>query len=384
MTACSHPPLRVALWAPVPPPPGGVGSWTLRYQRAAAAHHLQVHTVNIAPTMLDFSEASRFRLDRVQVAGRALAQLAGLVARRQVDVAHLTTTGFWAHSRDALALAVCKAAGVPTVLHIHASTQIVAWHLAMRPSVRAAYEASLRLASVVLVLSTELRDHLRRTVPGLPVQVGWNMVEPAELDPPPIATTVPLFAPRTRQRVLFVGAMTPKKGLTELAQAVLALPDVELACVGGTGAALDPAQGIAMEAALAELDAAGRLLRTGSIAPELVRHAYRQADLFCLPSHLEGLPTVLLEAMAAGLPCVVTPVGGVPDLAVAVGGTSGGVHLVPVADPNALQAALAAALSDPQALQRQGQLAQAWVRTHVTTTAVMAQYWRLYRDLVGT
>lgn len=67
-----------------------------------------------------------------------------------------------------------------------------------------------------------------------------------------------------------------------------------------------------------------------------------QLDLFVLPSRTEGLPLVLLEAMSAGIPCVATRVGGIPDLLADDVGV-----LVPPRDPGALAAAIAGLLADP-------------------------------------
>jgi glycosyltransferase involved in cell wall biosynthesis len=76
-------------------------------------------------------------------------------------------------------------------------------------------------------------------------------------------------------------------------------------------------------------------------------------DVFCLSSRREALPLVLLEAMAEGLPCVATDVGGV---AVAVGADA---VVVPPEDAGALAAALAALLGDPAARAELGRRARA-------------------------
>ena len=67
---------------------------------------------------------------------------------------------------------------------------------------------------------------------------------------------------------------------------------------------------------------------------ELVK-IYQQADVFCLPSFSEGLPCVVIEAMACGIPVVATNVGGVAEV---VDDQSG--ILIPPGDSNALSAAL--------------------------------------------
>ena len=69
-----------------------------------------------------------------------------------------------------------------------------------------------------------------------------------------------------------------------------------------------------IEAACRRLGVAGMVTLVGH--QDDVQPYYGIADVFVLPSHSEGSPNVLLEAMAAGLPVVATSVGGVPELAV--------------------------------------------------------------------
>lgn len=101
-------------------------------------------------------------------------------------------------------------------------------------------------------------------------------------------------------------------------------------------------------------------------------------DVFCLPSFVEGLPLVVLEAMAQGKPVVATPVGGTPEL-VRDGETG---LLVPPGDSGALQKALARLLSDPTFARRLGEAGRDRVETTFSAASMEAGILRIYE--IGT
>ncbi len=137
----------------------------------------------------------------------------------------------------------------------------------------------------------------------------------------------PAAAPpvRPRPRALFVGRVGVRKGVPWLLEAVAGL-DLDLHLVGplepGFRPALPP----------------NAILR-GPLPGEALAAEYRAADMFVLPSLEEGLPLVLLQALASGLPCVATPETGAEDIGAAV-------TLVPAVDTAALATALAGLAAD--------------------------------------
>lgn len=102
------------------------------------------------------------------------------------------------------------------------------------------------------------------------------------------------------------------------------------------------------------------------------------ADAFCLPSRHEGLPVSMVEAMDAGLPCVATATGGVPDL-VADGET--GLLVAPAA-PAELARALASVLTDASLARRLGEAGQAHVARENSPAVAAARYGDLYEELL--
>lgn len=365
---------RVGLWAPAPPPVGGVTAWAQLYLRAAPRHGIEATLIDTSPREA-MHEASLFRWKRAQVAAATLGQLAKLVAQRRIDVAHLTTTLFWATVREAAAVAACKAAGVPSVLHIHGSNQMIAWRQGLPRAKRQGLDAVLRASSAVMVLSRELEDYLRAELPRLRVYRTGNPVDIEAADAAARLGTV-LPARKCPVRVLFVGSLMPLKGVGQLCDAVREMPEVELVLVGGASQYQNADDGAQLQRSLELMRQTGRLTECGELAPEQIARAYPGMDIFCLPSWREGLPNVLLEAMAARLPCVVTPVGAIPE---AVG--SDGALVVPVNDVAKLREALATLAGDADLRARLGARGRQIAEETFGVDVLMRRYCEIYQEV---
>lgn len=173
-------------------------------------------------------------------------------------------------------------------------------------------------------------------------------------------------------RVLSVGRAVAKKGLDTLADALALLPS-DLAWhwthVGGGELADD------LKAQVERLGLAGRATILGSRAQSEVLEAYRSSDLFVLPCRIaddgdrDGLPNVLVEAQSQGLPCISTPISGIPEL---VDDGRTGI-LVPPDDPTALAAAIGDAIRSPDLRARIGDAAMERVHAHFDHRGTIGQ-----------
>jgi len=109
-----------------------------------------------------------------------------------------------------------------------------------------------------------------------------------------------------------------------------------------------------------------------------VRPCYAAADVLALPSHSEGSPYVLLEAMAARLPVVATRVGGVPEMVE----DEVSALLVPARDPRAMAAALTRVLTNPELAQSLAANASALARTRYSPETYVRSLVEIYRGVM--
>lgn len=157
------------------------------------------------------------------------------------------------------------------------------------------------------------------------------------------------------KRILFVGRLAAVKGVPILLEAFAKVleehPDAVLTLVG------DGPERRTIEARAQALGCAGMVEFMGYRSQDEVAELLGKADLFALPSFAEGVPVVLMEAMASGLPVVATRIAGISELV--EDGTSG--HLVPPGDPTALARTISFLLADPDLRTRMGAAGRAKV-----------------------
>jgi glycosyltransferase involved in cell wall biosynthesis len=198
-------------------------------------------------------------------------------------------------------------------------------------------------------------------------------VVPNSVPLPPIAPAAGMQA----QRILYLGRLEAAKGVFELLAAASRLaprfPALRLV-FGGEG---DCA---ALRRRAAELGLAERVELLGWLGPRERDAELARAEVFCLPSHAEGLPMAMLEAMAASKAVVATAVGGIPE---ALHDGDNGL-LVPPRDEEALARALARLMGDTALRDRLAARARTRIEQHYSTEVVCGQLSAIYRELAGT
>ncbi|SMX31740.1 glycosyltransferase [Maliponia aquimaris] len=172
--------------------------------------------------------------------------------------------------------------------------------------------------------------------------------------------------------LLFVGRLAGVKGVPLLLEAVATLrdrfPDMRLTLIG------DGPDRAALEAQAQALGITDITAFLGYRSQAEVADQLAHTDLFVLPSFAEGLPVVLMEALAAGVPVITTQIAGVPEL-VTENGTG---RLVPPGDAKALAEAIAAELPFDGTRRDMGAVGRAKVREDFNVHIEAARLSRLF------
>jgi glycosyltransferase involved in cell wall biosynthesis len=173
---------------------------------------------------------------------------------------------------------------------------------------------------------------------------------------------------RGASRIVFAGWMHREKGIFEALQVIDVLhqefPGLTLSCAGG-GKDEEEFWAAVRSRGLEQV-----VIREGWLEKSAVRDLFASADAFLLPSHYEGLPNAMLEAMAEGTPVVVTRVGSIPD--VIEDGVTG--LLVDVGDVLAMVGALRGLLSQPALARGIGEAARREIGRRYDIEVVWREY----------
>jgi glycosyltransferase involved in cell wall biosynthesis len=353
----------VLLASPLPPPHGGIGTWTrIVLQQGLGGYVPVVVNTAVSSRRASFEERPK-TFDELQRNLRILVRFTRELVRSRPVLVHvnssLSTSGIF---RDASLALVARALRRPVVAQFHGRFEpprggARGW------LARGALRCLLRLASANLVLSPSFLVEVERSGGTHRPRCLPNFIDDAVLARAPVDRSQrvgPL-------RVLYAGSLIATKGSAELLETARRMPSAQFVALG-----VVPSH--------EHLHPPPNLDLRGSQPRDVVLSEMDRADVLLFPSHDEGFPYTVLEAMALSLPVVASRVGAIPDM---IEHGRGG-FLVEPRNVDGLCTALAALQADPSLRACMGAHNRARVEAEYTHAAVVAQLADIYDEVRAT
>lgn len=295
--------LKIALIAPVPPPYGGISNWVQLISAYVKSNIEDIALVNINTAPKKRQTEGRTLWNRIVVSGLHMFVLfAGIwraVGKGKVQLFHITTSGQFSVIRDIGMIYIARLKKIPVVYHIRfgrvpqiASERTMEWKL---------IRYAMKLSSYIIAID-------RTTEKMIAEKVSCSKVT---YIPNPINIRKPRVVGRQKNKeIVFIGWVIKEKGIEELLAAWEMVyrenADWQLKVIG-------PVLPEYLEHLRSRFSFYGVCIE-GEKEHSEAMNILQKSSIFILPSHTEGFPNSILEAMLFENAVVATNVGAIPDM----------------------------------------------------------------------
>ncbi|MCP5142376.1 MAG: glycosyltransferase family 4 protein [Gammaproteobacteria bacterium] len=356
--------MKILQLGPLPPPVGGMATVIADLSREQEARHEVRILNNVKTTALD-----RALWQGVVAQLRLLLKLAGWCLGWRPDVVHVHTCSWGTFWRNGIDVLLARLFFRRVVLHIHGA-EFHKFLASLAPGRAWLARRVFALADAVIVLGEQWAEIIGPWCPQGRVHVVPNGV--------PVPDSTATGAEDAPPVILCLGNYERRKGQADLIATLARMTQPARLLLHGFES--EPGQREKLAELAASLGLGERVALPGPVMGAAKEAAVRASDLFCLPSYDEGLPMSMLEAMAAGLPVVVTSVGAIPEAL--VDGEDG--VIVPPGDSAALARALDDLLADAGKRGRIAAAGRAKVERDYSVARVARDVDAIYEALTRT
>lgn len=347
--------MKILLISPMPPPNGGIGTWTKKYLQHCSAYGIEADIVNTAVIghrgkQLNTKRNLKDEFVRTKTIFRNLKRC---LKSNDYDVVHLNTScDKYGLYRDFLLCCIVKRKKKKLVIHCRCNLEFQ-----LKTEKRQhIFKKIVKKSDKILVLNKVSQKFANKYGKDKVVIVP-NFIEEGFADEN-------FQVKKVIKKVIFVGHVQFLKGFREIYETARHFCDIDFILIGP------------VKEEVLQLRALPNLIFKGEMEHEKIKKELMQADIFLFPSYTEGFANALLEAMACGLPVIASDAGANADMIEEKGGKT-----VPIGNAEAI----ISALDEMTELEMRRQMSE-WNLRKVNSTyiipSVMKQLVYLYSEVI--
>lgn len=347
--------LDILLISPLPSPAGGIATWTESYLKSEIIKKQNVKVIN---TSVIGDRINSFKnkkiLEEIKRNISIYIKLSKTLKKNKFDVAHLNTscskTGM---IRDLLCARKIKKAGYKLILQCHCNIPSMlndnfsTW----------LFKKLVNNSDSVLVINADSNQYVNK------VLKRENIIVSNFIDYKIINDSSLKYISDEIKTIIFVGHVTKSKGCNEVIEVAKVFPNINFRLVGN------------LSKSYKNIHCSENVKFIGEVSKDNVLLEMKKADLLLFPSHTEGFPLVVLEAMAYGLPIISTSVGAIPEMIEKNGGV-----LIDVGDVPAIISAVNE-IQDPSIRRQMSTWNQNKIRSCYSTEVVLKKICDIYEGI---
>lgn len=286
--------MKILLISPLPPPAGGISTWTQKYLEYFASSNYYIGVVNIAVTgkrVLQIN-AKRNYINEIIRTKNIIKDLRVKLLEKP-DVVHLNAPcNGLGLVRDYICGLMIKRKNILLLVHYHCS---VPDHIDRNILRRIIFKKLTLLADEVIVLNNCSKKYIENYC-GIKSKKVANYIDNE------FVCKVPHVINEKVNKVVYVGHVIRNKGVLDIISTAVKLPNIQFVLAGPVSDDIN------------SITRPENVVFLGEVTRRQVFDLLSSSDLFLFPTYSEGFSIALLEAMARGLPIITTPVGANRDM----------------------------------------------------------------------
>lgn len=286
--------MRILLLSPLPPPAGGIATWTslfLNFNKVNGSIIDVINTSVVGARINNFIKKSI--KDELYRTANIFSETKKHLKRYKYDVVHINTScSKLGMIRDYLCIKIVKAFKIKLVIHCHCDTSF----MVKGKFSELIFKKICRLADKIFCLNTSSQFHVKY------LSAKESVIIPNFIDKQVIKNVDRIQISNQVKSIIYVGHIVKTKGCSDILTVAKQMPHIRFKLVGY------------LSDEIKAISASGNVEYLGEISKDEVLEQMLKSDILLFPSYTEGFPNVVLEAMASGLPIIATPVGAIPDM----------------------------------------------------------------------